>query len=735
MESEELTFNISTYLKDLIGRELLTNKYVAVFELVKNSYDAGASEVVVKFISPEDNQLPTSIAIVDNGSGMSKEDIKNKWMNVAKSYKRVMNKTADMNSTGRNLPVGSKGIGRFSCDKLGDSLDLYTKTEYGHAWNHLIARWKDFELDQDKDFESVPVKIEETQNVELAGDLHHGTILVISGLRETWDYDSVLRLKRHFQKLLDPVTPVELAGFRIKIDAQFAEKTEGSAKNGRKVNGLVESTLFDYLKESATMISAELDAGIFSTKLLDRGDELYSLKENIEKLKHVKKVNVDIFYVDRGMRAKFTRRMGVPILQYGSIFMYRNYIRVFPYGEPGNDWLGLNQRKQQGYRRYLSSRELFGRVSLIDSDGKWDEASSRDSGIKDSDALEELIKLVKDKVIARLENYIVKASDWNIPSSDSEVEERNSKLIELLSGMAVKDKNIISVKYSESLKDAVREKGAQASIENIASLSSDLDQEKRRELEKYVSSFKKSLESFESETKQAKEEAFFLRTVSEEVKAGTLKLIAEHNLNIISRRLKPALIEVARFIASAGAPPKILKNIEDALEELDLLRERNKLVMRANWDITHKEELDIPLYIEQYIKQFWTQSLDRRGIILNIDRNGISLSKPVHPEVISLVLDNLLDNSSKSSNNAFRVSINFSAIKNGNVVFTVSDDGIGVKEQDQENLFKPWSSATGGSGVGLYLMHRLIKQEHGELRFMGNGIQENMKGACFEVEI
>jgi DNA mismatch repair ATPase MutL len=72
------TFRISSHLKDIIGRDLVTNEFVAIFELVKNSFDAGATRVDIEFDPAE-----RTIMIVDDGQGMSATDIKDKWLFVA----------------------------------------------------------------------------------------------------------------------------------------------------------------------------------------------------------------------------------------------------------------------------------------------------------------------------------------------------------------------------------------------------------------------------------------------------------------------------------------------------------------------------------------------------------------------------------------------------------------------------------------------------------------------------
>ena len=89
--NDKLTFRVSAGLKNLIGRDLISDKYIAVFELVKNSYDAGASKVEISYLVSDEGM--GKIIISDNGSGMTYNDIIQKWLFVAYSEKKPQNRS------------------------------------------------------------------------------------------------------------------------------------------------------------------------------------------------------------------------------------------------------------------------------------------------------------------------------------------------------------------------------------------------------------------------------------------------------------------------------------------------------------------------------------------------------------------------------------------------------------------------------------------------------------------
>ena len=85
---KSLNFKISSSLKSIIGKELITDDFIAVFELVKNAFDAHAREVKIIFKNflRSKNGNP-KIIIYDDGYGMNHDDLLNKWLFVAYSSK------------------------------------------------------------------------------------------------------------------------------------------------------------------------------------------------------------------------------------------------------------------------------------------------------------------------------------------------------------------------------------------------------------------------------------------------------------------------------------------------------------------------------------------------------------------------------------------------------------------------------------------------------------------------
>ena len=118
---KNLQFRVSTALKSIIGKDLINDKYIAVFELVKNAYDAGAKRVDIIFENV--NTLNSKLIIKDDGKGMDLPDIRDKWLFIAYSEKKkenrkeVLNKNTDKKDYREHFKretAGAKGVGRIT---------------------------------------------------------------------------------------------------------------------------------------------------------------------------------------------------------------------------------------------------------------------------------------------------------------------------------------------------------------------------------------------------------------------------------------------------------------------------------------------------------------------------------------------------------------------------------------------------------------------------------------------
>lgn len=181
---DTLQFKISSALKDLVGKDLITSDNVAIFELVKNSYDAYANHVVITF--SEDK-----ITIADNGKGMSYSDLINKWLFLGFSAKKdgsedlVDEKQKSYRDKIKRYYAGAKGIGRFSCDRLGRFLTITTKTNDATQVEQILVDWAKFEEDQKIEFVNVNVKHRSLNStVVFPSNYTHGTIIEITDLHD-----------------------------------------------------------------------------------------------------------------------------------------------------------------------------------------------------------------------------------------------------------------------------------------------------------------------------------------------------------------------------------------------------------------------------------------------------------------------------------------------------------------------------------------------------------------------
>lgn len=411
---EQMQFKISSALKNLVGKDLIINDNVAIFELVKNAYDAYAKKIVIEF-------LDDKIIIADNGKGMSLNDIQNKWLFLGYSAKKdgteddSDEKQKSYRDNIRRHYAGAKGIGRFSCDRLGKELLLKTKSVSSNTLEVIQVNWTNFEIDQNLEFAKINVGHDSLTLFDsiFPDNKTNGTILEISKLNDEkmpWTRKRLLDLKHSLEKLINPFAETNDFSIEIKCKRELAEDKR-CIENGKHerelVNGVLKNSITSILNLKTTQIDVKLTQEYILTTLSDRGLKMYEIREKNLLYDKLEDVRVNLYYLNRSAKNNFTRLMGIEPVNYGSIFLFRNGFRIMPFGKTGDDSWGLDYRAQQGNKRYLGTRDLFGRVDVItDQIEELKEVSSRDGGLIETKTSQQLFKLF-ETTHRRLERYVM----------------------------------------------------------------------------------------------------------------------------------------------------------------------------------------------------------------------------------------------------------------------------------------------------------------------------------------
>lgn len=407
MDKGKLKFDVKTGMKNIIGRDLITDDFIAIYELVKNSYDAYADYVKISFSKNE-------IIISDNGKGMSKDDLEKKWFAVAYSAKKDNTEDKDLkrdshlnNLKSRRFYAGAKGVGRFSCDRLGEDLELITSKINTNITFKVNVDWREFEKDAQQSFGSVEIPFEEIENRNtFPQSKPYGTILKIKNLNSTWDKEKLQELRRSLEKLINPFSKVN--SFKIEIVAEEYIELDKNSGNNLKINGVIDNSILKVLDIKTTQIDLSLKGDTITTKIIDRGTLIYHIEEPNNYKSTIDDLEINLYFLNRSAKINFGKLMDIEPTNYGNVFLFKNGFRVQPYGNVGDDSWELDNRKQQGYNRFLGTRDLFGKVDLTTENfEQFKEVSSRDGGLVGTLGKKILFDIFNEKAFLRLERYVV----------------------------------------------------------------------------------------------------------------------------------------------------------------------------------------------------------------------------------------------------------------------------------------------------------------------------------------
>jgi signal transduction histidine kinase len=757
-------FRISSHLKDIIGRDLVTNEFVAVFELVKNSFDARARRVEIGF-DIDSNE----IWLADDGKGMDIATIRDRWLFVAYSAKADGTEDGIRSDSYRDRIrpagqyAGSKGIGRFSCDTLGSSLTLYSRSGPDNLVNKLVVDWEAFEASSRDHFDSINVVLDEERIFPQSAVVNvpngSGTVLRIGNLRDRWDFDKIISLRSYLGKLIDPFGTTDDIPVSVSV-----RDSKLSSDEIRQVEGPIANEIRDLLDERTTRINVDIGPKEIQTELIDRGRTIYRISE-ANKFAGLQQANVSIelYYLNRSAKNTFTRRMGVRPVEFGSIFLFLNGFRVFPVGEENDDTFGLNRRKQQGSSRYLGTRDVIGRVDVHAPMRLFREASSRDSGLIEDANTRDLYEAIRRKAIQRLERYVVGVSWRDKADADREdasgLEQLSTRgrVVELIGQLAATSE--LELKYYDPKAIDIFEQDARSTQNSLKALVAIAEAKGDELLLSRVEETRSrilALEASEREAADAARKAIAEKAQADEriarlerqarYLAATQDMTVEqmtlllHQVLIYAGHIGAAVdraLTMSKSIREASADLAKETDNEDLADTAGFIRARNGRVVddleyihlendrltavarfasNARFDLeTDLLEGDVIEFLNEYINQVRPS---RDGVnSISFEPNGLSLETRFRPVDLVLVIDNLMDNARKHGATQMRLLARRG--KSGKELeVVITDDGRGLDQSriDPTQIFeKGYSSDIEGTGLGLYHSRKVLREMKGDL--------------------
>ncbi|MGV0924122.1 ATP-binding protein [Empedobacter sp. UBA6745] len=385
-----------SHILSLLGNELIGSDSLAIFELVKNSYDADADEVTVKFIDL--NTPNQQIIIEDDGNGMTSKVISDVWLTIGTDFKRGKNRKVSPRY--ERVSFGNKGVGRLAVHKLAKSITLETQAIGEMFSSKLHIDWPKL-ISSNEYIQDLEVEVEHVS--ESLFKKGRGTRIILSDLTtKVWTKKTLKDLVRKINNIKNPFLDQESKNniknpFDIKIVANGIQKSwieevkssveilkeslykfEFKIEKSSDIPNDFAKFRFRYefnpphqLKISSNLVESEVNefhiGNIFSEFNQEKKFNHFLKNEDLEGIGDIK----GKFYVFNQNGGILKKNFGGQILaikefikDHCGVRIFRDNIRVYNYGEPFDDWLGLDLDKIQRAGDHFGKKVTIGAIEL-----------------------------------------------------------------------------------------------------------------------------------------------------------------------------------------------------------------------------------------------------------------------------------------------------------------------------------------------------------------------------------
>lgn len=736
------TLKIRPYarLLTMLGDQLIKNERIALIELIKNAYDADADWIKINFKNFGDNfeiKSNSKIILEDNGEGMTEDVVRNAWMNPATPNKYIKDGVRTTKIKGRIIQ-GEKGIGRFSILKLGRCIKVYTKTSTAteeFVIDYDLSRFDNEFLTEDgvdkeifldeilisvytqKPVHIVNRDIRVTNKIVKRG--LSGTRIEISNLIGKWSikkledvYKDVSKLESIFTKLFGKKEQkknqfqigFEYNNVKYSVGDEHAEKLKNLLENNsvfQITDGVFDNNKNEYRfnQNGDEKIINFDDPNIRAKKVCrDHFEDKNTKKKRYPSCGSFK-FNFFIFDFAPNAPAKYQLdRYDKDLLKSNRIYLYRDGIRVYPYGEPNDDWLQIDTlRGVFGAGQFFSNDQIVGWIEITKLENqKLKDKTNREGLISVDEGEDDFIGVIQT-ILSYLRKHPYDIYRNNL---------QNKKIQEVFKTEQIQ-KEFDSLKtHFELIKD------------------------------------KKSLSLIQKTENKYKAERRFLvqraETTEELAGVGMSVETASHDLMLFMAKALNTLDDLMRESLSGSINVNILQEelhklkgmlsfIEAQLKDIQLLFRSSK---------QRRKQIRIVDMLEKVIRIYKKQLIKDKIDLEIIKTKSPLVAKSTEAVLLQLFL-NLLDNSifwlGQINRSDKKIIITLDG-ERGKLLF--SDNGPGVNPDDKPYIFEPFFSGKGeeGRGLGLYIAKQLLERIDYSINLADLKKDEILSGANFVVD-
>ncbi|XVN18674.1 sensor histidine kinase [Pseudomonas corrugata] len=720
-DKDNIRFSVDAGHVSRLGLELVSKQETAIAELIKNAYDADATDVTVTFIASD---TPGGILeVVDTGSGMSREQLLQGFMRIS-TVDKVSEPRSPLYDRQR---AGRKGIGRFAAQRLGRRLSIATQQKGVDYSLLLVIDWDTFLTGIDLHMVANQVRVEPPLDFS-------GTKLTIHSLRDSWSEAQIRRAYRFVSDLLQPFplkakSPKVLSGtvdpgFDVNFyrddgarNVLIASQEQNIVSNAvGHITAWVEPGGKAYVSLSSDKFSVDYDRVelTIDQKSRARGTE------KVLDYKLLDGVYLSAHYFIQDELPGGTRGMVRDVLnRTGGVRVYRNGFRVLPYGETFDDWLTL--QRSSALRELLPphhNTNFLGFVELEDVLGeRFQETASRE-GLIENDAFHQLQDFVYRALVAGVVE-IARARKRKLFAKDKKIEGRNAE------GVA-QDVRTQAAQVAEQLR-TLAESATPNSQDNQKTLDFTNDDSTTQSTESDDAALK-----LNSLAEQVEAIGNASQSVLEEV--GMLRVLASLGLTIgeFTHEVRHALAALGAVIETVNSDALPDGAANELSSHVILLREYMRYFDTAVTQNAHRklEAHELRDIVSEFVSVV-RPTFARQGVEVITRFQGYDLfTRPMHKSELASTFLNLFTNALKAIHRAGvsgKILISCSFLEDY-LQIDFSDNGDGIPVENRERIFEPFfttstppsSSASHdeqlvGTGLGLKIVRDILESAGGDI--------------------